>query len=92
MDKPCVQEHYGASLDMLYEYTIPVGTVLYTGGYTSVSEDPTRYRFFTKNKDIAANFAQTAVLEGKTKTPVVTAFRVTKPIPILVQTVPSSVV
>ena len=76
---------------MVEPYTIPVGTVLYTGGFTSVSTDPTRYRFFTKNKGLAAQFAKTAVSEGKTKTPVVSAFKVVKPIQIHLQKVPSSV-
>lgn len=76
---------------MVEPYTIPVGTVLYTGGFTSVSTDPTRYRFFTKNKDLAAQFAKTAVSEGKTRSPVVSAFKVVKPIQIHLQKVPSSV-
>jgi hypothetical protein len=36
-------------------YTIPVGTILYHGGQSSeISEDPTHYKFFTKNKRVVA--------------------------------------
>ena len=64
---------------MAEEYTIPVGTVLYTGGFTSVSDDPTHYRFFTKNRETAQVFANVATNK------VVTAFKVIAPIKIHLQ-------
>ena len=72
------------------EYTIPVGTVLYTGGFRTLPKDPTYYHFFTKHKALARQFAKTAVSEGKTKTPVVSAFKVVRPIRIHLQAVASS--
>jgi len=39
-------------------YTISVGTILYHGGPSfKISEDPTRYKFFTKNKGVATTYA-----------------------------------
>lgn len=66
------------------EYTIPVGTLLYSGGFSSLPTDPTHYHFFTKNKDIAKQFA--AISKPKT----VLTFEVIAPIKIHVQEIPSS--
>jgi len=66
------------------EYTIPVGTLLYTGGFSSLPTDPTHYHFFTKNKDIAKQFA--AISKPKT----MSTFEVIRPIKIHLQEIPSS--
>jgi hypothetical protein len=39
------------------EYTIPTGTILYSGGFSSLPTDPTHYHFFTKNKNVAKQLA-----------------------------------
>lgn len=61
------------------DYTIPVGTILYTGGFDYVSSDPTHYRFFTKNKATAEAFARVAPKK------VVGVFKVVAPIKIHLQ-------
>jgi hypothetical protein len=66
------------------EYTIPIGTILYSGGFSSLPNDPTHYHFFTKNKDIAKQFASIS----KTKT--MLTFEVISPIRIHLQEIPSS--
>ncbi len=66
------------------EYTIPVGTILYIGGFSTLPTDPTRYRFFTKNKDVAKQFAAIS------KTKAMATFEVIAPIKIHVQEIPSS--
>lgn len=92
MEEPadCIKIHYKDSLDHISKYVIPVGTILYTGGFKDLSTDPTHFRFFTKNKDVAANFARTAVLEKKTATEIVSAFKVIRPITIYLQDSPTS--
>jgi len=86
----CMNIHYKDSLDHISKYVIPVGTVLYTGGFKDLSADPTHFRFFSKNKDVAANFARTAVLEKKTPMEIVSVFKVIRPITIYLQDSPTS--
>lgn len=66
------------------EYTIPIGTLLYSGGFSTLPTDPTHYHFFTKNKDVAKKFAAIS----KTKT--MATFEVISPIKIHLQEIPSS--
>ena len=66
------------------DYTIPVGTILYSGGFTSLPTDPTHYHFFTKNLELAKHFASIS------KTKNVLSFEVITPIKIHLQEIPSS--
>ena len=66
------------------EYTIPIGTLLYSGGFSTLPTEPMHYHFFTKNKDVAKKFAAIS----KTKT--MATFEVISPIKIHLQEIPSS--
>jgi hypothetical protein len=66
------------------DYTIPIGTILYSGGFTSLPDNPTYYHFFTKNLDVAKRFA--SISKNKT----VLSFEVVAPIKIHLQKIPSS--
>jgi hypothetical protein len=66
------------------DYTIPVGTILYTGGFDSLPTDPTHYHFFTKNIEVAKQIA--SLKKNKT----VLTFEVITPIKVHLQEIPSS--
>jgi len=75
-----MKQFYADDIKLIRSYTIPVNTILYSGGLKSESlpSDPTIYKFFTKDINVAKTYSK--LYKGTVST-----FKVVTPIQLFIQ-------
>lgn len=85
MERNCMKNFFGKNSNKIEIYVIEPGTLLYSGvdlAHVNIPVNPSRYKYFTKNKSTAQAFARTKTNRK------VQEYQVIEPVKIYVQSNP----